>query len=205
MNQNEENNKINEVPDKTSETEQNIQENTDEKSGSEESDSGNPSSQTKEPVLTESYEEEIKKLKDQIKEWTDKYIRLYSDFENYQKRVQKEKAEWIKYAGEDVIRHLLPVLDDFERAVRMNENVEDVKVLKEGFIMIHQKLNQYLLQKGLEPMQSKGCPFDADCMEAVTQIPAPDPDSKGKVLEELEKGYKLHDKLIRRAKVVVGG
>jgi len=87
----------------------------------------------------------------------------------------------------------------------MNENVEDVKVLKEGFIMIHQKLNQYLLQKGLEPMQSKGCPFDADCMEAVTQIPAPDPDSKGKVLDELEKGYKLHDKLIRRAKVVVGG
>jgi len=149
-------------------------------------------------------EDELKKLQEKVMELNDKYLRLYSDFENYRKRIQKEKTDWMKFAGEDVIKHILPVLDDFERAIKHNENLEDVEKLREGFVLIFNKLKQLLKQKGLEPMESKGEPFNADFMEAVTQIPAPDDQSKGKVIDELEKGYKMHEKIIRLAKVVVG-
>jgi molecular chaperone GrpE len=149
-------------------------------------------------------EDELKQLQEKVMELNDKYLRLYSDFENYRKRIQKEKTDWMKYAGEDVIKHILPVLDDFERAIKHNQNLEDVEKLREGFVLIFNKLKQLLKQKGLEPMESKGEPFNADFMEAVTQIPAPDDQSKGKVIDELEKGYKMHEKIIRLAKVVVG-
>jgi molecular chaperone GrpE len=149
-------------------------------------------------------EDEFKKLQEKVMELNDKYLRLYSDFENYRKRIQKEKTDWMKYAGEDVIKHILPVLDDFERAIKHNQNLEDVEKLREGFVLIFNKLKQLLKQKGLEPMESKGEPFNADFMEAVTQVPAPDDQSKGKVIDELEKGYKMHEKIIRLAKVVVG-
>lgn len=149
-------------------------------------------------------EDELKQLKEKLTELNDKYLRLYSDFENYRKRIQKEKTDWMKYAGEDIIKHILPVLDDFERAIKHNQNLEDVEKLREGFVLIFNKLKQLLKQKGLEPMESKGEPFNADFMEAVTQIPAPDDQSKGKVIDELEKGYKMHEKIIRLAKVVVG-
>lgn len=149
-------------------------------------------------------EVELKKMHDKFNELNDKYLRLYSDFENYRKRIQKEKTDWMKYAGEDVIKHILPVLDDFERAIKHNQNLEDVEKLREGFVLIFNKLKQLLKQKGLEPVESKGEPFNADFMEAVTQIPAPDDQSKGMVIDELEKGYKMHEKIIRLAKVVVG-
>jgi molecular chaperone GrpE len=136
-------------------------------------------------------------------ELNDKYLRLYSDFDNYRKRTLKERSELIKTAAEDVFKNLLPVIDDFERALRANDNVDDVKALKDGFRLIYNKLKNNVQQKGLMTFDSLGQPFDPDMMEAVTHVPAEDPEKKGKVIDEIEKGYKLGDKVIRFAKVVV--
>jgi molecular chaperone GrpE len=137
-------------------------------------------------------------------ELNDKYLRLYSEFDNYRKRTHKEKVEYLKSANEEVLKAILPVIDDFERAIRANENVEDVKAIKEGVSLIYNKLRSTAQQKGLTSFDCKGEVFDADIMEAITHIPAPSNDMKGKVVDEIEKGYKLGDKVIRFAKVVVG-
>lgn len=107
-------------------------------------------------------------------------------------------------ASGDFIKEMLPILDDFDRAVKANETVEDIQVIKEGFMLIHQKLNKRLEAKGLTPIDAKGQPFDTDFHEAITQIPAPSPELVGKVVDELEKGYRLNDKVIRFSKVVIG-
>jgi molecular chaperone GrpE len=137
-------------------------------------------------------------------ELNDKYLRLYSEFDNYRKRTHKEKVEYLKSANEEVLKAILPVIDDFERAIKANENVEDVKAIKEGVSLIYNKLKSTAQQKGLTSFDCKGQVFDADVMEAITHIPAPSDDMKGKVVDEIEKGYKLGDKVIRFAKVVVG-
>lgn len=139
-----------------------------------------------------------------INELNDKYLRLYSEFDNYRKRTQKEKADIIKSAGEDVFKALLPVIDDFERAMKANEQVTDAEAIKQGVGLIYNKLKAVCTAKGLEAMESTGKEFDADLMEAITHIPSPSPDMKGKVIDDVEKGYKLGDKVIRFAKVVVG-
>lgn len=143
-------------------------------------------------------------LEAKVAELNDKYLRLYSEFDNYRKRSIKEKSDIIRSAGEDVFKAILPSLDDFERAIKANESVEDAKPIKEGMVLIYNKLKSSCLSKGLEPMESVGRPFDADVMEAITHIPAPSEDLKGKVIDDVEKGYKLGDKVIRFAKVVVG-
>lgn len=137
-------------------------------------------------------------------ELNDKYLRLYSEFDNYRKRTIKEKSEIIKSAGEDVFKAILPTIDDFERAIKANEQATDIESIKEGMTLIYNKFKSTCLSKGLEPMDSVGKPFDADLMEAITHIPAPSEDLKGKVVDDVEKGYKLGDKVIRFAKVVVG-
>lgn len=137
-------------------------------------------------------------------ELNDKYLRLYSEFDNYRKRTQKEKVEYLKGANEEVLKAILPVIDDFERAIKANENVNDVEAVKAGLSMIFNKLKNTTQQKGLTSFESKGEVFDADIMEAITHIPAPTEEMKGKVVDEIEKGYKLGDKVIRFAKVVVG-
>ena len=138
-------------------------------------------------------------------EVNDKYLRLYSEFDNFRRRTQKEKLELYKNAGEDIMAAMLPVLDDFERAEKSMHEAEDVKSVKEGVDLIHQKLITILKQKGLAPMDSSvGKKFDLESQEAVTRIPAPSDDMKGKVIDEVEKGYKLNDKVIRFSKVVVG-
>ena len=134
----------------------------------------------------------------------DKYLRLYSDFENFRKRTQKEKADLISNAGAGVIKDLLAVVDDFERAIKNNESSEDSSGLKEGFQLIHNKFKKILEQKGVKEMEAKGKPFDYDLHEAVTKIPAPTSDDKGKVIDVIEEGYYLNDKVLRFAKVVVG-
>lgn len=139
-----------------------------------------------------------------IEELKDKYVRLFADFDNYKKRVAKERLELIKDAGKDVILNLLPVLDDFERAIKAAEKAQDVEAVKEGMALIYNKLNKNLEQKGLKSMDSKGQAFDSSYHEAITEIPAPTADLKGKVVDEVEKGYYLNDKIIRYAKVVVG-
>lgn len=143
-------------------------------------------------------------LEAKIAELNDKYLRLYSEFDNYRKRTIKEKSDIIRSAGEDVFKAILPSIDDFERAIKANETVTDVEPIKEGMILIYNKLKSACVSKGLEAMESINKPFDADLMEAITHIPSPTDDMKGKVIDEVEKGYKLGEKVIRFAKVVVG-
>jgi molecular chaperone GrpE len=138
-----------------------------------------------------------------IAELNDKYLRLYSEFDNYRKRTIKEKSDIIKTASEDVLKSILPVIDDFERAIKANEKVEDINAVKEGISLIYNKLKHVTQQKGLVALDSIGTAFDADIMEAITHIPASDESQKNKVIDEVEKGYKLGDKVIRFAKVVI--
>ena len=138
-----------------------------------------------------------------ISELNDRYLRLYSEFDNYRKRTMKEKSDIIKTAAEDVFKSILPVIDDFERAIKANEQVDDSKAIKEGIQLIFNKLRNTTQQKGLIAFDSIGTAFNADVMEAITHIPAADSSQKGIVIDEVEKGYKLGDKVIRFAKVVV--
>ncbi len=148
--------------------------------------------------------EEIAELKEQLAELNDKYLRLFSDFDNYRKRSNAEKIELIKTASREVIEGLLPVLDDFERALQhLKEQNADEQTIQ-GVELIYNKLFNYLKQKGLEPMDSKGKDFNTDYHDAITQIPAPSDDLKGKVVDVIQKGYLLNGNIIRHAKVVVG-
>ncbi|GAA4453872.1 nucleotide exchange factor GrpE [Nibrella saemangeumensis] len=140
----------------------------------------------------------------ELAELKDKYLRLYADFENFRRRTAKEKLELVSTANEGLLVSLLPVVDDFERAMQSLEKTSDVAALKEGVSLIFHKLTKTLEAKGLKPMTAKGEPFNADVHESVTQFPAPSDDLKGKVIDEVEKGYYLNDKVIRFAKVVVG-
>ena len=146
-------------------------------------------------------ENEIQKEDQDFKE---KYIRLYSEYENYRKRTAKEKIDLITNASENVIKELLPILDDFERAIDNNKNVEDASVLKEGFDLIYSKMHKGLINQGLKPMEANGKDFDSEIHEAITKIPAPNEKLKGKVVDVIEKGYQINEKVIRYAKVVVG-
>ncbi len=137
-------------------------------------------------------------------ELKDKYVRLFADFDNYKKRVARERLELIKDASKDVMLNLLPVLDDFERALKAAEKATEVEPVKEGMGLIHSKLLKNLEQKGLKAVEPKGEPFDVEYHEAITEIPAPTEDLKGKVVDVVEKGYYLNDRIIRYAKVVVG-
>jgi molecular chaperone GrpE len=141
----------------------------------------------------------------QYAELNDKYLRLYSDFDNFRKRTLKEKIEQSKYASADVIIKLLPVLDDFERAIKAFDAASDAgQALKDGMVLIYNKFRTILNQQGLEPMRTAGEPFDTDFHEAITNLPAPTPEQKGKIVDEVEKGYLLNGKVIRYAKVIVG-
>lgn len=138
-------------------------------------------------------------------EESDRYLRLYSEFENFRKRTQKEKLDLYKTAGEEILSALLPVVDDFERAIKANQTIEDINSIKEGFTLIHEKLFKTLKQKGLEAIQnSVGEKLNIELHEAITQIPAPTEEQKGLIIDELEKGYLLNGKVIRFTKVVVG-
>ena len=134
----------------------------------------------------------------------DKYLRLFAEFDNFKRRTQKERVELLQTAGKDVIVSLLSVLDDFDRANKAMEGATDVTPIREGINLVHTKLKNLLAQKGLKEMESINTVFDTDNHEAITKIPAPTEDMKGKVMDELEKGYTLNDKVIRFAKVVVG-
>jgi molecular chaperone GrpE len=149
-------------------------------------------------------ESELEKLKEQLEEQKEKYLRLYADFENHKRRNAKERVELIQTAGKEVITALLEVLDDFERAEKQMEKSEPVNEMKEGIQLISGKLKNTLQSKGLTAMESIGQEFNPDRHEAVTEIEVPDSKMKGKVVDELVKGYYLNGKIIRFAKVVVG-
>ena len=148
-------------------------------------------------------EEECAELRQEVEELKDKYLRLVAEFENYKKRTIREKLDWMKSAAQDTLSALLPVLDDFDRAKKFAEG-EQESGLSEGVELVYQKLYNILRQKGLEPMESTGQTFDPELHDAITEVPAPSEDMKGKVVDTIEKGYRLNDKIIRHAKVVVG-
>lgn len=134
----------------------------------------------------------------------DKYLRLAAEFENYKRRTTKERADLFKTANQELMVALLPVLDDFDRARHHTKDTEDAGTVRESIDIIYNKLQKTLNQKGLASMEAKGGAFDPDLHEAITQIPAPSEDLKGKIVDEVEKGYYLGDKVIRHAKVVLG-
>jgi molecular chaperone GrpE len=146
---------------------------------------------------------ELKKLQDELAEAKDKYLRLYSEFENFRRRTAREKMEMIQSANEQLVKSLLPIVDDFERAEKALQTAESKEL--EGFLLIHNKFRKTLEQAGVKAMEIQtGADFDVDAHEAITQLPASDDGLKGKILEVVEKGYVLNDKVIRYAKVVVG-
>ncbi|UFH52905.1 nucleotide exchange factor GrpE [Spirosoma sp. KNUC1025] len=165
---------------------------------------GGEPEETTGPAKAEDFVAETDRIGSELAELKDKYLRLYADFENFRRRTAKEKLDLIGTANEGVLKALIPVVDDFERAMQSIDSTEDVAAVKEGVSLIYNKLFKTLEGKGLKPMVSKGEPFNADLHESVTQFPAPSDDLKGKVIDEIEKGYYLNDKVIRFAKVIVG-
>ncbi len=158
--------------------------------------------QEQEAVETETPKEPT--FEDKYNELNDKYLRIHAEFDNYRKRTNKEKIDIIGSANASLLKDLLPVMDDFERAMANNENIDDVQSMKEGISLIFNKFKTTLENKGLKPMIVDGEVFDADIHEAIANIPAPKKKLKGKIVEAVEKGYYLNEKVIRYAKVVVG-
>ena len=148
--------------------------------------------------------EENEKLQLEKSELNDRFLRLYSEFDNYKKRTLKERLELIETASEKTMQDILPIVDDFERAIKANESVNDAEVIKEGFTLIYTKLLQVLKKNNIEEIIAIGELFDTDFHEAITHIPAQDEEQKGKVIDVTQKGYKIKDKVIRYTKVVVG-
>jgi molecular chaperone GrpE len=153
----------------------------------------NQEKQNSEPTAEEKYAE-----------LNDRFIRLYAEFENFRRRSNRERLDVISTANAGLLKDLLPVLDDFERAITNNDQVTDVEIVKEGFALIQNKFKSILDSKGLKEMNAKGEPFDSELHEAIANIPVSEDNQKGKVIDDIEKGYYLNDKVIRFAKVVVG-
>ena len=201
---------MSEKKDKNEDIEENVSENgTPEANSKSNEDTGTEqASEPEEDASTEASAEvelsEEEKLKSDNAELNDRFLRLYSEFDNFKRRTAKERIELYKTAGEEVILALLPVLDDLNRAITSNADNDDLKSVKEGFEMLEHKLKSALKQKGLENMNSLHTKFDTDMHEAITNIPAPKKKLKGKVVDVIEKGYLLNGKVIRYAKVVVG-
>lgn len=157
----------------------------------------------KEPVKKEESKlSETERLQKELGEMKDKYLRIYAEFDNYRKRTSKERQNIIKLAAKDSLGALLPAVDDFSRAIRLASDSEET--IPEGVILIYNKLFKALEQQGIKEMETNGQDFDPELHEALTKIPAPSEELKGKVIDTIEKGYYLNDKIIRYAKVVIG-
>jgi molecular chaperone GrpE len=167
---------------------------------------GQETSQENEAPLTEEEKlaQELEKANEQIEEQKDKYLRLSAEFDNYRKRTMKEKAELILNGGEKSLSSILPVVDDFERAIKTMETATDVNAVKEGVELIYNKFMAVLAQNGVKVIETKDQPLDTDYHEAIAVIPAPSEAQKGKILDCVQTGYTLNDKVLRHAKVVVG-
>lgn len=147
--------------------------------------------------------DEAQTPEDKYNELNDKFVRLYAEFDNYRRRTNKEKVDLIANANEKLLLDIIPTIDDFERAIANNQNVDDLEALKQGFELIYAKFKSTLEAKGLKQMQAKGEAFDSDFHEAIANVPGEE-SQKGKVIDDVEKGYLLNEKVIRYAKVVVG-
>lgn len=152
----------------------------------------------------ESKQSTEQELQNKVNELNDKFLRLYAEYDNYKRRSIKEKQDYLATAGKEIFVSLLGVLDDFDRAMKAIESAKDIEAVKEGIVLIHNKIRTTLQHKGLEPMAAINTEFDSDIHEAITSIPAPNEEMKNKVIDEVEKGYYLNGKVIRVAKVVIG-
>ncbi|HOT13453.1 MAG TPA: nucleotide exchange factor GrpE [Bacteroidales bacterium] len=152
----------------------------------------------------EKTEASVAQFEKEAAEWKDKYMRLSAEFDNYRKRTLKEKMDLTKYAGEEMLKSLLPVVDDFERGLATLEQSNDIDAVKQGIELIYAKFISFIQQKGLKEIEAKNLPFDTDFHEAVTKIPVEDKEMSGKVVDVIQKGYLLDEKVVRFAKVVVG-
>lgn len=164
----------------------------------------NQNAEEEQPAKEETPEDKIAALQAELEKSQKEYLFLMAEFDNYRKRTVKEKAELIKNGGEKAMLGLLPVIDDFERAIDAIDKSSDVEGLKEGVDLIYNKFMKYLESQQVKPMESTGTDFDADIYEAVTTFPAPDESMKGKVIETVQKGYTINEKVLRHAKVIVG-
>ncbi len=151
-----------------------------------------------------SAEDEVEKLKSELEKEKKEYLFLMAEFDNFRKRTLKEKSELIKNAAESAFKGLLPIVDDFERALKASEGSEDANGMREGMELIYKKLKKYMEQNGVKEMDPEDKEFDADKHEAISAVPVPDENQKGKILDTVEKGYMINDKVLRHAKVVVG-
>ena len=149
-------------------------------------------------------EKKIAELQEQLDKEKKEYLFLMAEFDNFRKRTLKEKSEIIKNAGENVLKGLLPIMDDFERGIKAAENSPEADSVKEGVKLIYNKLQKYLNQNGVKEMDPADDTFDTEKHEAISVVPVPDEDKKGKILDTVEKGYTINDKVLRHAKVVVG-
>ncbi|MBK8502362.1 MAG: nucleotide exchange factor GrpE [Saprospiraceae bacterium] len=140
----------------------------------------------------------------ELAELKDKYLRLFAEFDNYKKRTARERLDLIRTAAEDLVTKLLPVLDDFDRAKKNADDSSSSETFSEGVALVYQKLHHVLESKGLEAMDTEEKEFDPELHEAITKIPAPEAKLKGKIIDHIEKGYYLNDKIIRHAKVIIG-
>lgn len=182
--------------------EENFQENAEETTGMGE---GNTSCEENEEQSTElTPEERITALEAELEKEKKEYMFLMAEFDNFRKRTIKDKADLIKNAAENAMRNILPIIDDFDRAIQANASSDDIAALREGVELIYNKLIKYLESNGVKEMNTTGEDFDADIHEAVTTFPAPTEDMKGKIIDTVQKGYSINDKVLRHAKVVVG-
>ena len=152
----------------------------------------------------ESLDDKINKLTEDLEKANKEYLFLMAEFDNFRKRTVREKADIIRNAGEKVLGQLLPIIDDFERAIKANEQADDIDAIKQGVTLIYNKLIKYLEQNQVKAIESTGCDFDTELHEAVTTFPAPSEEMKGKVIDTVLTGYTINDKVLRHAKVVVG-
>ena len=153
---------------------------------------------------SEKSKSEVRKLKSELQGLQDRYLRLSAEFDNYRKRTMKEKIEMTKFAGEAIFVKMLPILDDLDRAIGHIQEASDLDAIKQGMILINNKFKEYLDNQGISEIEALHKEFDTDLHEAVTKIPAPEEKLKGKIVDVVEKGYLLNEKVIRFAKVVIG-
>ena len=164
----------------------------------------NQSEKAEETAAQDNVADDLAALQQKYEEVNDTHLRLRAEFDNYRKRTMREKADLIKMGGEGALKNLLPVIDDFERALQNIPTTEEVKALREGVELIYTKFINYLGQQGVKAIEAVGKPFDTEEFEAIATIPAPQPDLKGKVIDCVQTGYVLYDKVLRHARVVVG-
>ena len=164
----------------------------------------NQSEKAEETAAQNNVADDLAALQQKYEELNDTHLRLRAEFDNYRKRTMREKADLIKMGGEGALKNLLPVIDDFERALQNIPTTEEVKALREGVELIYTKFINYLGQQGVKAIEAVGKPFDTEEFEAIATIPAPQPDLKGKVIDCVQTGYVLYDKVLRHARVVVG-